>query len=286
MRRFSQMAFATVAVFALMLAACSNGKAGGGNSPTSGGTSSANVQPPADIASAGKLIFCSDIAFPPMESYDTSHNAIGADIDIGNTVAQQMGVQAEFDETGFDGIIAAVLSGKCDAIISGMNDTPEREAQLGFVAYMESGSVFLVPTGNPLGIHEQLDVCGKTAAGQVGSTNYDTVLQVSKDCVAAGKPPIDAVAFKEDPLGVTALMTGKIDAYETDAAPATYYVSKNPSLEVGVDNINPLPVAIGLPKDNTELQTAIQQAIDAMYADGTMQQILDKWGLGQYALQQ
>jgi polar amino acid transport system substrate-binding protein len=268
------------------LVACSDSGNGGGATPSGGASSGtqAAVQPPAEVASAGALIFCSDLAFPPMESTDANSQPIGADIDVGDAIAQQMGVKAEFDQTGFDGIIAALLSKKCDAIISGMNETPERAQQISFVRYMRSGSVFLVPKGNPLGIHETMDVCGKTAGGQVGSTNYDIVVQLSKDCEAAGKPAIDAIAFKEDPLGVTALKTGRIDAYETDAAPGTYYVSQDPDLEIGVDNINPLYVAIGLRKDDPELQTALQQAVDNLYADGTMLSILQKWELDQYAL--
>jgi polar amino acid transport system substrate-binding protein len=249
----------------------------------SAAASTTGVQAPSAIAAAGKLVFCSDISFPPMESYDSNSQPVGADIDIGNAVAAQMGVTAEFDQTGFDGIIAALLSNKCDLVISGMNDTTEREKSIDFVHYGKSGSVFLVPAGNPLGLHTELDVCGHTAGGQVGSTNYDVVTQVNKQCVAAGKTPIDVVAFKEDPLGVTALVTGRIDAYETDAAPAIYYISKNPKIEVGVDNIEPLYIAMGLRK-NDPLKAAVQQAINNLNADGTLTTILTKWGLGKYTI--
>jgi len=37
--------------------------------------------------------------------------------DIGTYIAQKMGVKARFDNTGFDGIIAALLAKKCDAVI-------------------------------------------------------------------------------------------------------------------------------------------------------------------------
>lgn len=250
---------------------------------TSPAASVAGVEAPPAIAAAGKLVFCSDISFPPMESYDANHQPVGVDIDIGNAVAAQMGVTAEFDETGFDGIIAALLSKKCDLIISGMNETAERAKTIDFVHYAKTGSVFLVPKGNPLGLHATLDVCGHTAGGQVGSTNYDVVTKVSKECTGAGKPAINAVAFKEDPLGVTALVTGQVDAYETDAAPAIYYISKNPSIEVGVDNIQPLFVAMGLRKSDP-LRAAVQQAVNNLYANGTLPSILNKWGLGKYAI--
>jgi polar amino acid transport system substrate-binding protein len=247
-------------------------------------TSAATIQVPPAIATAGKLVFCSDISFPPMELYDSNNQPIGADIDIGKAVAAQLGVTAEFDQTGFDGIIAALESQKCDAIISGMNDTAQREQAISFVHYMQSGSVFLVPKGDPLGIHSELDVCGHAAGGQVGSSNYAVVTTVSQKCVTAGKPAIQVVAFKEDPLGVTALVTGQVDAYETDAAPAAYYISKNPNIQVGVDNIDVQPIAMGVPKNDQALQTALKQAVANLYADGTMQTILTKWNLSKYGL--
>src|SRR5262245_23675546 len=82
----------------------------------------AAVPPPARIAAAGRIVFCSDLGYPPMESLQGSH-AIGADIDIGSAISRSMRVKAHFRNVGFDGIIAALLAKKCDAILSGMTDT-------------------------------------------------------------------------------------------------------------------------------------------------------------------
>ena len=60
-----------------------------------------------------------------------------------------MGVKAEFRNTTFDGIIAALNAKKCDAIISGMNDTAERRKAVDFVDYLKVGQSLLVPKGNP-----------------------------------------------------------------------------------------------------------------------------------------
>ena len=72
---------------------------------------------------SGTLTFCSDITYPPEEFYQGS-KPVGSDIEIGAEIARRMGVKGQFDNTGFDGIIPALLGKKCDAIISGMNDTP------------------------------------------------------------------------------------------------------------------------------------------------------------------
>src|SRR6188472_760254 len=109
------------AALAVLVAGCG----GGSNSSGSNTASTTGGAAPSSIKSAGKIVYCSDITYPPEEYYKGTTPA-GSDIDIGTKVAQQMGVKAEFDNTGFDGIIAALESKKCDAIISGMSDTPER----------------------------------------------------------------------------------------------------------------------------------------------------------------
>src|SRR5207248_11324527 len=121
--------------------------AGGGDGKKASKTTTAStgttakIQAPANIKSAGKLVFCSDITYPPEEFYKSGTTTPqGSDIDIGNDVAKRMGVTARFDNTGFEGIIAALLSKKCDAIISGTNDTPERRKQVASVDYLNVGA--------------------------------------------------------------------------------------------------------------------------------------------------
>jgi polar amino acid transport system substrate-binding protein len=230
------------------------------------------------------LVFCSDLAFPPMEFLEGSE-PVGADIDIGNEVAERIGRTAEFTNIGFDGIIAALQSDLCDAIISGMNNTPERAEQVDFVNYLFVGPSLVVQVGNPEGITSLETLCGHAAGSQVGSTNLDTLNEANEACIAAGKEGIDVTGFPADTDGILALKADRIDAYETDSPVAAYYIAQDPqSFEFGGPAIDALPVGIALRKDSTELRDQIQAAIDEMYADGTMMEILEKWQLQDFAL--
>lgn len=239
---------------------------------------------PAVKAQEETLVFCSDLAFPPMEFLEGSE-AVGADIDIGNEVAERIGRTAEFTNIGFDGIIAALQSDLCDAIISGMNNTPERAEQVDFVDYLFVGQSLVVQAGNPEGITSLETLCGHAAGSQVGTTNLDTLNAANEACIAAGKEGIDVTGFPADTDGILALKADRIDAYETDSPVAAYYIAQDPeSFEFGGPAIDALPVGIALRKDNTELRDQIQAAIDEMYADGTMMEILEKWQLQDFAL--
>jgi polar amino acid transport system substrate-binding protein len=271
-------AMAVALVAALAVVGCGGGKK---SAATTAATTTSSIQAPASISSAGKLIFCSDITYPPEESYKAGTTTPeGSDIDIGTDIARRMGVTARFDNTGFDGIIAALLAKKCDAVISGMNDTPERRKQVAFVDYLKVGQSFMVKAGNPEHIVSIATLAGKAASVETGTTNKDYLGAQSKQLQSQGKKGIKVVTFPKDTDAANALKTGKVDAYFGDAPVVAYYIEKNPaSFAIGGTPVNPIPIGIAILKSDTELQTAVKQAIDAMYADGTMDTILTRWKL-------
>jgi len=241
------------------------------------------VQAASATHTAKTFVFCSDISYPPEEMV-LNGKTTGSDIDIGTEVAKRLGMSVRFENTGFDGIVAALLSNKCDAIISGMNDTPQRRKSIAFVDYLSVGQSLIGMKGNPLKINTPLDVCGLAAGAQVATTNLDTLTKFDKQCKAKGKKGIKIVPFKEDPLGVTALATGHIDVYESDSPPAVWYTTKDKSLQIVGKTITPQPVGIGLNLKNTALKAQIQAAVNAIYKDGTMAKILKKWDMAPFAL--
>jgi polar amino acid transport system substrate-binding protein len=250
-------------------------------STTSGG---ATIQAPASIKKSGELIYCSDITYPPEESYQGT-KPVGSDIDIGTEIAKRMGVKARFDNTGFDGIIPALQSKKCDAIISGMNDTPERRKQVSFVDYLSVGQSFMVKKGNPLHIQGIPDLAGKSASVETGTTNKDFLDAQSKKLRSQGKKGISVTTFPKDTDAANALKTGKVDAYFGDSPVVAYYISKDPSsFAFGGSPVNPIPVGIAIRKSATDLSGAVQKAVNAMYSDGTMKKILTKWQMADFVL--
>jgi polar amino acid transport system substrate-binding protein len=270
-------------VFLALVVALAAGCGGGGKKASSTTTATTGIQAPANIKSAGKLVFCSDITYPPEEFYKSGTTTPqGSDIDIGNDVAKRMGVTARFDNTGFEGIIAALLSKKCDAIISGMNDTPERRKQVAFVDYLKVGQSFLISKSNPKHITDIKSLSGKVASVEVGTTNKDYLDAQNKKLTAQGLKPFKIVTFPKDTDAANALKTGKVDAYFADSPVVAYYVGKDPSSFSFAKNpevVNPIPIGIAIRKSDTQLQSAVTQAIKAMYSDGMMDKIIAKWKL-------
>ena len=255
----------------------------------SGGTSAAaspsaaGVLVPDRIKTAGTLIVCSDVSYAPEEFYAADGTTIqGSDIDIAGDIARRWNVTLQVDNTPFDGIIAALKAKKCDMILSGMNSTDERKKEVDFVDYLKVGQGLLVPKGNPKNIKTLDDLSGKSVAVQLGTSNKDALDAKDKALKAAGKPGIDVVGFEKDTDAFQQLALGRVDAYSTDSPVVAYYNSlpnNAGKFEVGGTPIAPIAIGVAMRKDDPGMKDAVQAAVDAMYADGALKAIVDKWGM-------
>jgi polar amino acid transport system substrate-binding protein len=232
--------------------------------------------------SAGTLTYCTDATYPPEEFFQGT-TLVGSDIDIGTEIARRLGMKAKFQNTGFDGIIAALIAKKCDAIISGMNDTPERRKQVAFVDYIAVGQSLMVKKGNPKKISSVATLSGRTVSVEVGTTNKTFLDQQSAKLKKRGKPTIKIVTFPKDTDAANALKTGRVDAYFGDAPVVAYYIQRDSSFAFAGSPVNPIPVGIAFRKGDALISRARKQ-VTAMYADGKMASILAKWKMSAVAL--
>jgi polar amino acid transport system substrate-binding protein len=230
---------------------------------------------------ASTLTFCTDATYPPEEFYQGT-KLVGSDIDIGNEIAKRIGLTAKFQNTGFDGIIAALLAKKCDAVISGMNDTAERRKQVAFVDYLSVGQSLMVKAGNPKKIKTLSDLSGRSVSVEVGTTNKLFLDAESKLLKKKGKPTIKVVTFPKDTDAASALKTGRVDAYFGDSPVVAYYIKRDTSLGYAGAPVNPIPVGIAIRKGDA-LIPKVRKAVRAAYADGTMKKILAKWQMEAFA---
>ena len=82
--------------------------------------------------------------FMPWSMRDRNGELIGFEIDVGRKLAEDMGVDAEFVPTSWDGIVPALVAGKFDTIISGLSVTPQRNLTVNFTEpYAYSGGTML-----------------------------------------------------------------------------------------------------------------------------------------------
>jgi polar amino acid transport system substrate-binding protein len=121
---------------------------------------------------AATFKYCTDPTFPPMEYATTSGKIVGFDVDMAAALAQTWGDAASALKTAFPGLIPALNSKKCDAVISGIFVTPDRRKQAGVVPYMHTHRVLIVKAGNPKKIHGPNQLKGLAVAVHTQDTSY------------------------------------------------------------------------------------------------------------------
>jgi polar amino acid transport system substrate-binding protein len=266
---------------------------GGAASPSASASASALAKDatlaaalPAGIRSSGTVRVASGVSFPPMEFFDTDNKTVlGFDADLGKALGQVLGVKFDFQNTNFDGIIGGLNAGRYDLALTSMIDKKERQGTADFIDYLNSGVTFMVAKGNPKGLKDKLDLCGKTAAVEKSSTGDLSVDDITKECRAAGKPAVTKQPFPDQASAVQALQSGRADAVVALDLTLAYNVKTAPqSFEVTAKPFGTLPVGIPVPKKDPQLRDAVQGALKKVIASGTYDALLAKWNLQSQAL--
>lgn len=242
---------------------------------------------PADIKSAGVVKVASGVSFPPMEYFDTDNKTVlGFDADLGKALGEVLGVEFQFQNTNFDGIIGGLAAGRYDLGLTSMIDKRERQTEVDFVDYLSSGVTFMVAKGNPENLTEQRDLCGRTVAVEKSATGDIVADDISADCEAAGKEPIQELPLPEQVATLQALSSGRADAVLALDLTLAYNVKQQPDdFELPAEPFGLLPVGIPVPKDDPELRDAVQAALKKVQESGTYDKLLAKWNLTSQALE-
>jgi polar amino acid transport system substrate-binding protein len=259
--------------------------------PTAAPTQVITGSVPADqLVVAGRLTICSDIPYPPQEFFDAEGNPTGSDIDIGNEIANRLGLKYAVQNTIYDTIIAALAGEKCDIIISAQNITQQKLKEVDMIPFFHAGQSFVVAKGNPDGVKTVQDLCGKSVGVENGTTeadhlngtgDYKPADGLSAQCLAAGKSKIDVQPFTRDSDALLALQSDKVAVYFTDSPVAGYYVVQQPDLfdlvpDLVLSDINE---GISVSKAKPALEAAVKTALQSMMDDGTYLKILKKYGV-------
>jgi polar amino acid transport system substrate-binding protein len=277
---------AVVAVSLLALAGCgsgysSSGGAGASSSAAQGSSAPLFDQLPQKYQQSKKIVVGSDIAYAPMEYYDTDGTTVlGLDKDLSDALGKQLGVSFEWNNATFDGLITQLKSNRIDVAISGMSDTPERQKEVDFVDYYQAGAMMLVKKGNPDGLKTIADLCGQTVAVQRGTTQEGYAQEQSKKCEGEGKKPIDLLSFDRETEAMLQVKSGRAVSGMQDYPVAAYNSRTSgggKDFEVVGDQIQAGPLGIAVSKDNTELRDALQKAVQAVIDDGTYEKLLKKY---------
>jgi len=212
---------------------------------------------------------------PPMNYIDEKGDWVGFDIDLGNAIAEKLGVKVERVLVNNKTRIAFLANRSIDMCLANISHTRSRDEQMDYAepSYFWTGKIFYAKKGRFKSIK---DLGGKKIGVDQGSNAFIAAPQeLAKH---TDKAP-EMSSFQNSAEGFLALKQGKIDAYSQDAQ-IMAAVAGNLGADfeaVGGSIWSPGLYGIGVPPDDSKWRDKISFVLQDMLKDGTYEKIYDKW---------
>ena len=222
----------------------------------------------------GTLTVFTSADYPPFENLE-GDEFVGLDIDLIKAIGGKLGLEVAIENQNFDSIITAVAGGKsCDVGISGFSVDPERAQTIDFSDpyYTDDQAVAVMKGGNITAENaaQELNKEGVRIAVQSGTTG--------ETYVEEHFPNAEAVPYTNSTDCFAYLQSDKVDAACTNLAVVNKMIAGTYSdAEIVITEATGEDYAIVISKNNPALTAAINKALAELKADGTIDELLQKW---------
>ncbi|NQG98151.1 amino acid ABC transporter substrate-binding protein [Streptococcus suis] len=219
-----------------------------------------------------------DKTFVPMGFEDTNGEYTGFDVELATAVFDTYGITVEWQPIDWDLKETELNNGNIDLIWNGYTVTDERAEKVLFTdSYMDNKQVLV--TKKSSGIATVADMKDKLLGAQAGSAGY-SVFESQPDILKNLVSGNDASQYSTFNEALIDLKNDRIDGLLIDRVYANYYLQQ----EGIIADYNIIDAgfadetfAVGARKSDTTLVEKINAAFKELYADGTFQEISEKW---------
>ncbi|UBV44968.1 ABC transporter substrate-binding protein (plasmid) [Deinococcus taeanensis] len=212
----------------------------------------------AEIKASGTLRIATNAEFKPF-TYFEGKTMKGFEYDLGNAIARQMGLKAQWINQPFDSLLIGLNQNRFDLVISSHGITPERLKAVDFTApHYCSGGLIVTRPGGP---KTAAALKGMTVATQVGTTY---VAQIEK---VAGARNVRVYPNNTDAL--QALMSGRVDAMVNEKFYGLEALRRSGGRLVQGSMLFQERLGMAVAKGNTGLLGAVNGALRTVQGNGT-----------------
>ena len=149
------------------------------------------------VKQAGVLRIGTEGTYAPFTFHDASGALVGFDVEIGRAIAAQIGVEPEFVEGPWDGLIAGIDANRYDVVINQVGINAERQAKYDFSEPYIASKAALVVRADNTDITSFESLKGKNAAQSLTS-NFGFASEALRDLTTGG-----ARQFSVGPLALS-----------------------------------------------------------------------------------
>lgn len=249
---------------------------------------------PDEIKEYGKLVVATSPDFPPFENLDQAGNVVGWDIDVAQALADKLGVKLEVQQMEFDAVLSSVAAGKVHIGMAGISNTEERDKSVDFSMNVFNSSQMIIVREDNTSITGPMDLAGKTVAVQAGTIgnwlaemdedyayNFDDDGNVLLDEPLLGEPKT-VTKLSSGLMAIQQVKNGQADAVILDKLPAQTIVANlnaegGAQLKILETSVYDDAYAFAIGEGNTALKAWIDSALEELIADGTFDELNEKW---------
>lgn len=220
----------------------------------------------AKIKLNGTIIFGTEGTYKPYTFHDVNNNLVGFDVDIGHAIAAKLDVKAKFVEGRWDSLIAGLDSKRYDAVISQVGITTERQVKYDFSQPYINSKIVLITRENDNTIKGFTDLKDKKSAQSLNSNYFQIASKYGANII-----PTDG--FNQS---IELVLTGRAAATLNDNLSFLDLKKCKPDIKLKVVNSSAsiyTPIGILLRKNQPELVTAINKALDEIKTEGIYKNI-------------
>ncbi len=232
----------------------------------------------ARVQASGKLRVGTSGDYPPFAFYNTSNYQLdGLDIALMREIGRRIGVQVEFSDFAFEGVLDAMRLGQVDVAAAAISATDARRQIVDFTNfyYISQDGIIALNDSPVVAIRSVEDIVGRRIGAQRGSV-YETWLR--QRLVDTGLiSPSELLLYARLDDAVRDLSNRRIDLLVADLGPMQSIVnaSRGQYRLVG-QQLNVQQLAVATRKGST-LLGALNQALTQMQADGTLTRLITQY---------
>jgi cystine transport system substrate-binding protein len=221
------------------------------------------------IKSAGVFKIGTEGTYAPFTYHDTSGALVGFDVEIGQEIAKRLGVEAEFLEGKWDGLIAGLDARRYDAVINQVGITEQRKQKYDFSEPYIASKAVLIVRGDDETIKSFADLKGKRSAQSLTS-NFGKLAEQN------GAELVGTDGFDQS---IQLVLNRRADATINDSLSFLDFKKHKPdaNVKIAAQEENADYSGVIIRKGEPELLEAINKALAEIKADGTYQKISDKY---------
>jgi polar amino acid transport system substrate-binding protein len=229
----------------------------------------------ARVKASGKLVVGTSADYPPFEFYSSNNELDGFDIALFKELGKRLGVEVEFNDFAFDGLLDALRVKQVDAAIGAISVTPERQKIVDFtnLYYVGEDAVLARATSKDT-VNSATDLKDQRIGVQLGTTYQSWAQQhlVDKGLIAQG----DLAAYEDVNAMVRDLRNKKIDAALLGLLPAQAIDKQYRDLRVIGSKFNKQQFGIAARTGST-LIAELNQALLEIQSDGAFAELVTRY---------